>query len=115
MQRDGYSAKAHTFLTQARDELAKGDSAQASEKLWGASAQMVKAAAQSRGWPHRTHADLFKVVDRLSQEAGDPELRPLFQVATGLHTNFYENWQSLEFVGGCLPRIEELITKLEGL
>ena len=36
------SSAARGFLTQAREELAKGDLRQASEKGWGAAAQMVK-------------------------------------------------------------------------
>ncbi len=38
-----YRASSHTMMAQSRDELAKGDLQQASEKGWGAAAQMMKA------------------------------------------------------------------------
>ena len=44
-----YRASSHTMMAQSRDELAKGDLQQASEKGWGAAAQMMKAIAESRG------------------------------------------------------------------
>ena len=42
--------------------LAEGDLLQASEKGWGVAAQMVKAVAETRGWRHSTHGDLYHVV-----------------------------------------------------
>jgi hypothetical protein len=38
------------FFTKAADALAEEDLLQASEKLWGASAHMIKAVAEARGW-----------------------------------------------------------------
>ena len=76
------------FMVQAYEEIDKGDLAQASEKGWGASAQMVKANAHLRGWDHFTHRDLFNVVDRLTEQTGDSELATLFGSAGFLHMNF---------------------------
>ena len=45
---------------QAYEEFAKGDFVQASEKGWGATAQIVKAIAQERGWSHNSHRDLYQ-------------------------------------------------------
>lgn len=116
MSQDGYRAKSHAFLAQAREELAKGDSVQASEKLWGASAQMVKAVAQRRGWPHDSHRRLFETVTSLVAETGDLQLRDLFLVASSLlHVNFYEDSLPLEMVEGAVPSVERLVTKLEAL
>ena len=47
------------FLIKGRAHLAEGDLLQASEKGWGAAAQMVKAVAETRGWRHSTHRDLY--------------------------------------------------------
>ena len=80
------------LLSQARNELAQGDTRQASEKGWGAAAQAVKAVAESRGWEHRTHAVLFRAVTRLAEETGNDEIDRLFGAANSLHGNFYENW-----------------------
>ena len=58
MTQDGekYKSAGRELLEKARDELAQGDLRQASEKGWGAAAQMVKAVAERRGWRHDGHA-----------------------------------------------------------
>ena len=86
-----YREASRRFLTQAHAELEAGDLQQASEKAWGAAAQMVKAAATVRGWEHDQHRHLWVAARELSNEAGDPEIHDLFGVAHNLHTNFYEN------------------------
>ena len=53
-----YREAGRHLLAQAHAELEAGDLRQASEKGWGAAAQMVKAAAADRGWSHRSHRDL---------------------------------------------------------
>ena len=108
-----YASASRELLAKAREELREGDLRQASEKLWGAAAQMVKAVAQRRGWPHGGHRDLFQVVNRVAEEAADPVLRDLFHQANSLHNNFYEHWMPREFVEGGADRIEELVNKLE--
>ena len=44
-----YQRDSRHLLGQAREELAQGDVRQASEKGWGAAAQIVKAVAETRG------------------------------------------------------------------
>ena len=44
-----YREQSRIFLSEASEELVKGDLQQASEKGWGAASQMVKAIAQERG------------------------------------------------------------------
>ena len=63
-----YAQAARHLLEQASAELAQDDVRQASEKGWGAAAQMVKAVAEQRGWQHRQHAALFAAVSRLVDE-----------------------------------------------
>ena len=53
-----YQDVAGHLLAQGLEELAKGDPRQASEKGWGATEQMIKAVASSRGWKHDSHASL---------------------------------------------------------
>lgn len=115
MQNDGYAAASRALLEQARHELAAGDSRQASEKLWGAAAQIVKRVAASRGWPHNSHRAFFEALARLVEETGDRDLRTSFQVADSLHANFYENWQPPDAVEGAVPVIEEFVDKMEAL
>lgn len=103
------------FLTRARAYLAEDDLLQASEKGWGAAAQMVKAVAESRSWPHSGHRQLFVAIDRLADETGDPGLRGLFAAASTLHVNFYEGWLTRDATEQYLDRVTDLIAKLDGL
>ena len=108
-------ADSRHLLAQAREDLYLGDTRQASEKGWGAAAQIVKSAAESRSWEHRNHAALFNVISRLVAETGDGDIRDLFHIANALHINFYENWDNAENVAGALSRIEQFVDRLEPL
>ncbi len=101
------------FFTKAEEALAQGDLLQASEKLWGAAAHMVKAVAEGRGWEHSGHRELFQVVNRLANEAGDLELRHLFHTANSLHSNFYENWMAEDWIEAGAQQVSQLLEKLE--
>ncbi len=110
-----YQEAARQLLAQAFEELAEGDSRQASEKGWAAAAQMIKAIASQRGWNHNNHASLYRVVARLVKETGDDGIRNRFGIANALHQNFYENWAEADYVAGGLSDIRELLHKLEPL
>ena len=101
------------YRQDSRALLAQGDVRQASEKGWGAAAQTVKAVAEQRGWFHRGHAQLFDVVAILAQEAGDDDIDRLFELASALHTNFYEDWYGAGRVARGLRDIETFLNKLE--
>ena len=79
------------FRDQGFAEIESGDLLQGSEKLWGAAAHAVKAAAEQRGWKHNGHAYLHRVVNEIVAENGDRRLNDAFQAANRLHINFYEN------------------------
>jgi hypothetical protein len=108
-----YQAASRQLLQQGREELAIGDVRQASEKGWGAAAQMIKAIAEQRGWEHRNHAALFVAVSRLVAETGDQDIRRLFAVANSLHVNFYENWDTDQNVRGNLDDVDRFVDKVE--
>ena len=110
-----YRAKGREFLAQAKAELAAGDLPQASEKGWGAAAQMVKAVAEHRGWQHRHHGLLTDAVERLVGETGDEELADLFAIANSLHVNFYEDRLRSGTVSRHLDAMEALLDRLEPL
>ena len=103
------------FFAKASDSLAEDDLLQASEKLWGASAHMLKSVAETRGWRHHGHRELFQAVDRLVDETGDREFRVLFNTANSLHSNFYENWMSRQWIEDSVGEVREFLEKLEAL
>ena len=103
------------FIEQADAEFSQGDYLQASEKAWGAVARAVKAIAETRGWPHDGHRELFRCARLMSEETGQPEIRELFSVANSLHTNFYERWMDPETVEGNIESVKRLLDKLEAV
>ena len=110
-----YQTASRHLLAQAHIELAAGDTRQASQKGWGAAAQIVKSVAEQRGWEHRNHAALYNVISRLVAETGDDDIRDLFYVAVSLEANFYENWDNAANVAGSLLDMEQFLDKMEPL
>ena len=111
----GYRDASREFMGKAYQYLAADDLRQASEKGWGAAAEMVKAVAEERGWPHRHHRLLYEVIEDLVDETGDMELSDRFHQASRLHANFYENWMRPRAVRRHLQFVQELLSKLEPL
>ena len=112
---ESYRRTSRELLSKGEQALEEGDHLQASEKFWGASAHMVKALAERRGWRHVNHAALFRVVGQVASELEDEGLRDRFLEAGQLHTNFYENWLDLETVKRGGERVRELVERLEQL
>ena len=101
------------FLLHAREQLALGDSLQASEKGWGAAAHAVKSIAERRGWRHNSHNDLFTVARRVATELDNSEILGLFSIASSLHKNFYEGWIDDVYIANHLNKVEELLDILD--
>ena len=108
-----YRESSRLLLAQAYTELEIGDLRQASEKAWGAAAQIVKAAAQARGWEHDSHRRLFLAVNNLSEETGDTEIHRLFASPNYLHQNFYENGVGSNVVADHISLTEQFIVRIE--
>ena len=110
-----YRQASERFMAQARRELADGDLAQASEKGWGAAAQMLKAVAQQRSWEHSRHRHHPVTASRLRSETGDGDIRHLFAVASVLHENFHENVLPPDEIAENLDDVQALLSKLKPL
>lgn len=103
------------YLRQAQALLTKEDYPQASEKLWGACAEMVKAVAAKRRISLGTHRSIGDFILNLHKEHPDWDLMDAFYVANTLHTNFYENWLNPEYITKGGKVIEEFVKKLRRL
>jgi uncharacterized protein (UPF0332 family) len=110
-----HSRLSEKYMREAEAFLTKGDYTQASEKAWGAAAQMVKALAAKRGLELRSHGELHKEVIKLTRETGDDEIRLLWQSAIALHQNFYENWLPPEMVEKNVEDVKKFVNKLRCL
>jgi hypothetical protein len=104
------------YLSEAEDLIRRRDFAQASEKLWGATAEIVKAVAARRGVELGTHASLWDYVSKLESEHPDWSLRRDFSCMGNLHQNFYEDWlpeayvkDGLEIAKGFVKRLSTLL------
>ena len=77
------------FLAQSDAKFAAGNRRQGSEKLYGAAAQAVVAAAQQRGWQYRSHRATQNAITRLAEEYDAPFLAAGFGIAEKFHKNFF--------------------------
>ena len=101
------------YLDEAEKLIKKKDYVQASEKLWGAAAEMVKVVAAKRGIEVKSHGERYKFVAKLKTEPGDPELSRLFGLAGASHQNSYANWLPSEVVIDYAEAVKELVAKLK--
>jgi len=110
-----YLTMNNKYLKDAEAALARKDFLQASEKLWGAAAQAVKAVAAKRGMIIRSHERLWDFVERLDQDYPEWRLAEKFSVASALHTNFYEGWMPPRIVERNAGAVRELVERLVSL
>jgi hypothetical protein len=111
-----YLSDAQTLLeSDAQTLLEELDFPQASEKFWGAVAQMIKSIAANRRWRHGSHADLRRAIRELSAESRDTEFLILFASAEALHANFYEDFMSPTVVRESAEEARLLIGKMRSL
>ena len=103
------------YLREAEELLARGDYIQASEKLWGAAAEVVKAVAASRGVTLGTHKSLVRYVLALHKQYPEFGLRQGFVMAETLHINFYEDNLPEEEVKLRAEEVKSFINKMKQL
>jgi HEPN domain-containing protein len=104
---------AEKFLREAEELLARGDYLQASEKAWGAAAQIVKAVAAKKGKELKSRGDLWRFVLEVAGE--NDELRRLWHVANTLHQNFYEGRIQPEGVRRAVDDVKRFVGKMREL
>ncbi len=110
-----YVAASYELIDKARVYLHDGDLRQASEKGWGAAAQITKAVAENwrdSGVAHGRHQDLRALVAGLATAELEPDLDMLFHSAQDLHENFYENNLPQYVVDLDLRQVDGFITKI---
>lgn len=106
------------YFSNAEEAIAKKEFRKASELLWGAITQAVKALASLSNIHIAKHAEFFDYTRAVSKEIGEKELHTLFLELNTLHKNFYdEEIPSLDFpifyekAMRFLRKTEELIKK----
>ena len=103
---------ARDFLVASDIEFEAGEILQGAEKLWGAAAHAIMAAAQERDWDHRSHRSLKNAATNLAREVEDPLIEYGFAVAEGFHRHFYhdtmEDWER----DANRPLVHDLVRKV---
>ena len=110
-----YAALSHRFVDHARQELAKGNRLQASEKVWGAANQALKAIAVRRGWRHDGQRNVFAISNQLAVEKGRPTLARDLLTARGIHYNFYDNDLEEGEIEEGINAVEEYVADLDAV
>jgi len=100
------------YLTEADEFTAKGDYPQASEKLWSAFVDAVKALATSRGVSLDTHRSIAEFISKLDKDYPKWKLREVFRHTESLHVNFSEDHLPEDYVLGSKKIIEDTIKKM---
>ncbi len=101
------------YLSEAENLVRAKEIAPASDKLWGASAEIVKAVAAKRGIELGTHGSLWEYVSKLDAEHPEWKLRRDFSYVGNLHQSFYEDWLPEGYVIEGLDIIKEFVRKLK--
>jgi len=101
------------YVREAEKKIEEKDFIQASEKIWGAAASIVKAAALVLLRKRlSSHGEMWEFVSKLADKYNDNELRHLWRTAISMHINFYENWAPPEEVKKSLDDIKKFAEKI---
>lgn len=100
------------YLSDAENLILREDYAQASEKFWGAFAEMVKNVASRRGLLTRSHLGIEEIVDVLQKEFKNFNLTEAYFAANSLHSNFYEEELTPEQVKKAASIVKDAINML---
>ena len=109
-----YRAGSTHYLGNAQEFLVRREFTKASEFIWGAISQAIKAVAASNGIELRQHRELRDYTRELARELDDPSIWQDFRLANSLHSNFYEAGLPPEEVIDSIDTIRVTIAKLLG-
>lgn len=103
------------YLMEAKELIKKRDYSQASEKLWGASVEIVKAlAAKRENKTLEEHRQILEYVSKLDKEFPNMNMRRLISTARALHSNFYEDEFPADYVSEVgYQAVEEFVDKMK--
>ena len=102
------------LILQAPGELERGDRLQATEKAWGALAQMLKAHGQRRGWLNLGgHRTVGHIARQLHLEYDEIDVVSAYLAADNGHRNFYDNEMSPPEIEGIIEVVASVLPELE--
>ena len=102
-------------MKDAEKLLKEQDYLQASEKFWGAAAEITEALASRTNKEIRTHAQMWEFVGDLDRKHPKLNLYNDFVFASYLHANFYEDDLPATVVQRGAETVRSYVRKLEKL
>ena len=114
---DNHSQICHRFIQQAEEQLANGNLAQASGKVWEAVSNSVTEIAKKRNWRCNSMMDLSVAVDRLAEETDDPkeELSMWFSFSVTSYINSSDDYKPENFVRLDIESAKKLLATLDDI
>lgn len=100
------------LMRHARQELAKDDRPQASEKMWGAFSHGLKAVVDERPWAYTDHGQVKAIVEALALESDAPELQDEAVFAHYLHLNYYRDLDRPADIARYHGKVESALARL---
>ncbi|MBM3896918.1 MAG: hypothetical protein FJ358_00075 [Thaumarchaeota archaeon] len=101
------------YFTNAQELISKGELRKASEMLWGAVTQSIKAFAALRNRDISKHDQFFNFMQQLSRELKDRSFYDLFIELNTLHRNFYDEFIPAEAFPLFFKKAKEFIEKIQ--
>ena len=114
-QARGYADRSHLYLANAAATLRQRRPEKASEFLWGAMAQALKAVAAVKEIQLRSHRQIRQFARDTAKELQNEELLRTYAIAETLHSNFYEGVFDIPEVTGHATIIRVAVEELLGL
>ena len=105
-----HADQALVLLRHSEGEYSRGDSFQASEKLWGAATQAVLATMDGKA--PLTQREMKRRVRTLAERHNDPGLRSGFAIAESFHSNFSHGWMEDFQMEENSPLVHEFVHRL---
>ena len=105
----------YRLIQQAEEQLANGNLAQASGKIWESVSHRLTEIAKERNWRCNSLRDLSVAVDRLAEETGNPkeELSMWFSFSVTSYVNSSDDYKPENFVRLDLESAKKLLAALD--
>ena len=112
---DNHLQISHRFIQQAEEQLANGNLAQASGKVWEAVSHRVTEIAKKRNWRCNSLMDLSMAVNRLAEETNNSkkELSMWFSFSVPSYVNSSDDYKPENFVHLDIESAKKILDALD--
>lgn len=112
---DAFYQTRDQYRSNAEHAILAGEYRKASELIWGAVTQQLKAIAAKRNTVITSHRQFFDLLRQLASDLEDRSLYEEFVALNSLHQNFYDEVIPADVFPGLYQRAIDYIGRLENL